>query len=96
MQNHKNKRFFLTYQPSNCLNFESHRSDGQFFPRVETVTNKLALVCVPHRAPPNAMPIFKLAQVDTCQKAILPLLQEGCAARVRVVEMGKSGEKRRE
>ena len=23
---------FLTYQPSNCLSFSSHRSDGQFFP----------------------------------------------------------------
>lgn len=59
---------------------------------METVTNKLAMVCVPHHTP-KAMPRFQLAQGDTCQKAILPLLQEGLAARAREVEMGKGGEK---
>lgn len=50
------------------------------------------MVCVPYHTP-DAMPSFKLAQVDSCQKAILPLLQEGCAARAWVVGMGKGGEK---
>ena len=35
------------------------------------------LLCVPHHTPPNAMPVFKLAQVDSCRKAIPPLLQGG-------------------
>ena len=35
------------------------------------------LWCVPHHTPPNDMPVFKLAQVDSCLKAIPPLLQGG-------------------
>lgn len=50
MQNHKNKRFFLTYQPSNCLNFVSHRSDGHFFP--EWKQSQISLLwCVNHISP---------------------------------------------
>ena len=53
------------------------------------------LWCVPHHTPPSAIPVFKLAQVDSCQKAISPLLQGGRAAQARVVEMGEGGERRR-
>lgn len=53
------------------------------------------LWCVPHHTPPSAIPLFKLAQVDSCQKAISPLLQGGRAAQARVVEMGEGGERRR-
>lgn len=72
------KIYFLTYQPSNCLNFSWHRSDRQFsFP--EWKRSQISLVrCVSHTtAPQMPTPLCRLAQADTCHKAILPLYGMG-------------------
>lgn len=53
---------------------------------METVTKKLALVCVLYHSPPNAMRL-QTGPEDTCQKAIPPLLQEGNVAWPWVVEI---------
>lgn len=54
------------------------------------------LWCMSVSQPSKHHAYLKLAQVDTCQKAILPLLQEGSASWAWGVGMGKGREERRE